>query len=357
MRALVKKLTALTSSHEYDLIKEIDEAEAFHQADFILHFKGNEKYKCACLPCGFHTPDEPIECTEIHLGVCSRCFDSFAIFSKIDALIQSIKLMTPQAPSFEDDIALYSYQLDTCRQNLLEYRAHLVLKYDEREADKEEILNLQRHQAIVVCDWKMKILPMFFRETQQQFFGKRGTSMIGFMVIYNSPDDDSNQRLVSFHFFLTDDTTQDSTSVNSAKHLLYKEFLPSHVKEVFFRADGAGCFSSNISKILSLYWEKFCGVKEVSNRQSPAGGGKTNLDGMFGVFQRHLKNRVAEGHDIVDSASVIEAFQASTQMKATSCHIFDPDRSSYLNVKLDGLKPTQFYKVALTPGESEYIGS
>jgi hypothetical protein len=73
---------------------------------------------------------------------------------------------------------------------------------------------------------------------------------------------------------------------------------------------------------------------------------------MFGVFQRHMKDRVAEGHDISDSASVMDAFQASTQMKATSCHIFEPDRSSYLNVKLNGLKPTQFYKVAVMPGES-----
>ena len=174
--------------------------------------------------------------------------------------------------------------------------------------------------------------------------------MIGFMVISNVPGD-SNEKNVTFHFFLTDDTTQDSTSVNAAKSLLYEKFLPSHVKEVHFRADGAGCFSSNIAKILTFYWERFCGVKEISNRQSPAGGGKTNLDGQFGVFQRHLWNRVAEGHDIADSASIFDAFQASTQMKATSCHIFEPDRSSYLNVKLTGLKPTQYYKVAVVPGE------
>jgi hypothetical protein len=358
LRTLVHKLSALTESSEDTLLEDIDKAEAFHQADFILHFKGNEeKYKCACLPCGFDTPDDHIECTANHLGVCSRCFDSFTIFSKINELIEKVRLMPPRIPSLEDDIACFTYQLDICRQNLLEYRAHLVLKYDEREADKEELLNLQRHQCIIVCDWKMKILPMFYRETQQQFFGKRGTSMIGFMVIYHSPDDELHEKQVEFHFFLTDDSTQDSTAVNAAKHLLYKEFLPSHVKEVFFRADGAGCFSSNISKGLSLYWDKFCGIKEVSNRQSPAGGGKTNLDGMFGVFQRHLKNRVAEGRDVIDSASIIEAFKASTQMKATSCHIFDPDRSSYLNVKVNGLKPTQYYSATNTPGESEYINS
>jgi hypothetical protein len=38
------------------------------------------------------------------------------------------------------------------------------------------------------------------------------------------------------------------------------------------------------------YWQRWTGIRE-----SPAGGGKTNLDGQFGVFSRHLRDRVDEG--------------------------------------------------------------
>ena len=185
------------------------------------------------------------------------------------------------------------HQIKTCRQNMIDYRAHLILKYDEKEAEKEQLIGLTDHQAIVIADWKMKILEAFHRETQVKFFGKRGTSLLGFMVISNDQEiyemDERRLKNIQFHFFLTDDTTQDNTSVNAAKCILYKKFLPRHVQEVHFRADGAGCFSSNLSKASIVEWERWTGVKEITNTQTPAGGGKTNHDGAFGVAQRRLK--------------------------------------------------------------------
>jgi hypothetical protein len=285
------------------LIDLINEAEGYYQADFILHFKDSEKtkYKCACLPCGFHSSEDPIECPNKHLhqGVCSRCFDSFSIFPKINTWISRVKEMQ-MSPALDDDIHFLEHEVKTCRQNLIDFRAHQVLKYDEKEADKEELLALKPNQAIVISDWKMKIIQQCFREKQEEFFGKRGTSLIGFMTISNQEGEvnGSADKDVTFNFMLTDDTTQDNTSVNAAKCLLYQKFLPAHVTEVLFRADGAGCFSSNVTKVASRYWEQWTGIKEISNRQSPAGGGKTNLDGQFGVFQRQMSDRVDEGKNI-----------------------------------------------------------
>eukprot|EP01046_Picozoa_sp_COSAG06_P017344 COSAG06_NODE_1175_length_10410_cov_7.148579_1_plen_64_part_00 len=38
-------------------------------------------------------------------------------------------------------------------------------------------------QVLVTTDWKMKILSAFFRENQALFFGKRGTSLLGWMIV------------------------------------------------------------------------------------------------------------------------------------------------------------------------------
>jgi hypothetical protein len=148
---------------------------------------------------------------------------------------------------------------------------------------------------------------------------------------------------------LTDDTTQDNTSVNAAKCLLYRKFLPSHVKEVLFRADGAGCFSSNMTKASIVNWKQWTGIEEVSNRQSPVGGGKTNLDGAFGVFSRNLSDKVDEGCDIFDSASILDAVETSTLMRSTTYHIYVPVRTNSLNTKLKELN--QHYKIIACEGK------
>jgi len=295
LRAIVDRLYALhptSTSNKDRIILMIHESEAFHKSGFIDHIKdrSNTQFTCCCLHCGFYSKDDLIECHNIHEGVCSKCNQSFAIFPLIDEMLVAVKEVLAD---LDDELLMYEHQLKTCRQNLIDYRAHLVLKFDEKEAEKDQLLTLSDNQAIVIADWKMKILEAFHRETQVKFFGKRGTSLLGFMVISNDlvtyEMDGRRLKNVQFNFFITDDTTQDNTSVNAAKCILYQKFLPSHIKEVHFRADGAGCFSCNLTKICIINWELWTGVKEISNTQTPSGGGKTNLDGAFGVAQRRLK--------------------------------------------------------------------
>jgi hypothetical protein len=58
----------------------------------------------------------------------------------------------------------------------------------------------------------MKILSAFFRENQGRFFGKRGTSLIGHMLIKNSEDAEARAKGlkdVRFVFLVTNDSAQD----------------------------------------------------------------------------------------------------------------------------------------------------
>ena len=181
-----------------------------------------------------------------------------------------------------DRINEMSYQIDECKQYLIDYRAHLALKLEENKGNAAVRDNLQEDEAEVICDWKMKLLSCYYRENQQLFFAKRGTSCIGFMVITNSTS--SDQKKVHFYFMFTDDTTQNANSVLSAKAYLYNELLPDHIKFVHFRSDGAGCYSSNLTKAAMTEWGRWTKGKiiEKSYRVSVAGDGKTNLDGLFG---------------------------------------------------------------------------
>ena len=88
---------------------------------------------------------------------------------------------------------------------------------------------------------------------------------------------------VQYHFFLTDDTTQDAESVLCAKHFIYTVVLPTYgKKKVWFRSDGAGCFSSKEAKSAMVYFgdisKKNDTAYESSYKVAAAGCGKTSLD-------------------------------------------------------------------------------
>ena len=108
--------------------------------------------------------------------------------------------------------------------------------------------SLKKDTAIVVSDFKMKILSMYFRENQRKFFGKRGTACLGFMVMTNVDGKEGQVDVHFFFFFFSNDTAQDSTFVMAGKAYIYSEFLPTQFPDdtkikSHFESDGAGAYN------------------------------------------------------------------------------------------------------------------
>jgi hypothetical protein len=99
----------------------------------------------------------------------------------------------------------------------------------------------------------MKLLACYFRENQAKFFGKRGVSLLGFMIGSNLRDEESRVaglKDVRFIMMITDDTLQDEWPVMCAsKQEIYSNHLPEFILKVKFQSDGAGCFSSMLDRI------------------------------------------------------------------------------------------------------------
>lgn len=232
-----------------------------------------------CIKCGLYDAKiDPIKCDmkNAHTPPCGDCQDSFQVRKYHDFYIidhccliltqkalhmyqvlaemhelhkiakQEAQKKYQQEPSLEDDMSEMKKQLDNFLNNLIDYRAHLVHKHSEGVFDTNFYGDLEDAEVVVICDWKMKILSSKFREAQQEWFSKRGTSLLGFEIHLDSK---GQKRDVHYHFFITDDATQDTEAVLCAKHYLYSEVLPKYgIKKVNFRSDGAACFSSKEAK-------------------------------------------------------------------------------------------------------------
>jgi hypothetical protein len=232
----------------------------------------------------------------------------------------------------------YLHEIDECTANLREYRSHLARHVSEEKYAIEKMENLADDEAIVTCDYKMKILSCFFREAQSKWFGKRGVSCLGFMIATNAEDEADRAKGVKdvkFVMMFTDDGLQDDWQIACAKHTIYTDHLPSHIKKVLFTSDGAGCFKSKLHRAIQPFWKHWTGVDEIELRITPAGDGKSCLDGMFGRLTYVLHGSVDRGNSYFDAESILKAIQDSNGLSATTFLGFHAVRANQLKAELE----------------------
>ena len=159
---------------------------------------------------------------------------------------------------------------------------------------------------------------------------------------------------------VTDDTFQDEQQVLAAKALLYREHLPEHIKKAHFVSDGAGCYKSKLHRTIMPCWETWTGIVELTYRITPAGDGKSVLDGMFARMNNCLATAVNEGGSHHNAETTIEMADAAGGMAATEFVRFAPDRSTNIsvnNISIASVLLTVFHpesRVSLAYDHSSY---
>ena len=88
--------------------------------------------------------------------------------------------------SRHDDDKLYSFSPDKreelqhdlgCAASSIEdWKSHILRSIHQDAAKSEIIDNLKPSQVLLIMDWAMKFIPTSFRETQRDWFGKKGKS-------------------------------------------------------------------------------------------------------------------------------------------------------------------------------------
>lgn len=104
----------------------------------------------------------------------------------------------------------------------------------------------------------MKILAQYSRKSMEAFFGKRGFSLLGVMIVFGS---ESKFKDVEYHFYLTEDTTQDANNVLAVKQDLYNKLSSRGINKIHFRSDGAKCFSQKLMKTMLPLWKFYANVE------------------------------------------------------------------------------------------------
>ena len=321
-----------------NLKERIDKSALFHQVEFPTHLQSEAKHSCCCFKCGFHDPEgnECITCQKeqvnAHKNPCNKCSEMYAVIDVLKQKHRDANTLSDVSVGRQEGLdQLWQDIIDT-QSDLDEYRSHVARQVYEDRYDEKEIRNLSDGTVRITSNWKHKILECYYRENMLKCFGKNGTSMLGFILMWNSTDPVENTKgikEVRLAMMLTYDGPQDKRAVICAKGEIYLNHLPAHINDSIFVADGASCFNSKIHHAVQWLWEPWTGIREREHRITVAGGGKSPLDGMFGRFSTVLSTAVNSGMSHRDATGILQATEcAGAGLTATSVLIFASDRSS-----------------------------
>ena len=182
----------------------------------------------------------------------------------------------------------------------------------------------------------MKFLPRKYRESQKDWFGKRGLSWHVTVAMRKIMASQQLQMMMFVHVFQS--CNQDSSTVLAIMEDVIgklKAIMPS-LKTVTYRQDNAGCYRSGEVIIGAAKAGKSHGVSVKRLDFSDPQGGKGACDRKSATIKAHMKVHLNEGNDIEDASHMVNAMQSSggvPGLNVTLCEIATPKTSG----KFDGI--------------------
>ena len=135
------------------------------------------------------------------------------------------------------------FVLAQSKKNIEAWKAHILRFIKQDEARLDILKSLDDSSVLVVLNWAMKFIPRKYRESQADWFGKRGLSWHISVAITKSTEEPL-QMLTLVHLF--EKSNQDSMYVLAIIDDVIeklKNVIPG-LKSVNFRQDNAGCYHS-----------------------------------------------------------------------------------------------------------------
>ena len=105
-------------------------------------------------------------CNHNHNDICDRCHILSSVIPEIEEAIE-------QAAFPKDAKEELAFITSHAKKNINAWKAHQMRSVNQDEC-RQILKELDKTSMLLVLDWAMKYLPRKFRESQTDWFGKRG---------------------------------------------------------------------------------------------------------------------------------------------------------------------------------------
>ncbi|UZO10793.1 uncharacterized protein OCT59_002371 [Rhizophagus irregularis] len=251
-----------------------------------------------CLPHAFG------ECYLDHPDTCDNCESLLSFF---DTLQNSLEQ--------EQQEKLPAYQ-----NRLIIFMAHHARKSYLNAQFNAQFSQLDSDGALIIVDYKMKILPKKARETKNEWFGKREWTLHS-VLVYTKNLENNNLEVQAFDHW-SGDTWQDGWFTASSLHSVI-ETLERKPKWVTIISDNGGHYRNTELMIIIGHWKEWYDISPRRWLFLEAGEAKTAIDSHHAQISHAIKRWVKIGHEIEEGEDIENAIK---DLSGTHVSHLEPDR-------------------------------
>ena len=132
-------------------------------------------------------------CNHNHDLRCDRCSLFPNVVQDVESQLESVTI------PYEDREEM-KFMVARSKKHIEAWKAHILRFINQDQAQLEILKSLDNSSVLVVLDWAMKLIPRKYRESQADWFGKRGISW-HISVAMKNPPGETLQMLTLAHLF------------------------------------------------------------------------------------------------------------------------------------------------------------
>ena len=189
--------------------------------------------------------------------------------------------------------------------------SHLIRCVNQDQVYVDLLENLDRSSVFLVQDWAMKYLPTEYRESQQDWFAKRGISW--YITVATRRGELDEDFVIMAFVHILESCNQDYCAVIAIMSDVIKQLKKAmyQLTTVFYRQGNACCYH-NGPTIISA--KKLCQDEGVCIQRldfSNPQGGKGSCDRKAATIKSHMRLHLNAGNDVATGDEMIKAIKLS----------------------------------------------
>ena len=232
-----------------------------------------------------------------------------------------------------------AFMTEKAKRDIIAWKSHWLRSVNQDKARLDIIRDLDDTSVLLVQDWAMKFNPQKCRESQRDWFGKRGVPWHVSVAMRKESTSNAGkyETFTMCHVFRS--CSQDSCAVLSVMPDVLKDLqdVMPHLQRVYYWQDNAGCYHCGNTISLAHMVGKHHGVTVKRMDFCDPQGGKGACDRRSAAIKSHMKIYLNSGNNIETSEETKEAILSAggmSSVRVTSCG--PPKAPASLNIKLDG---------------------
>ncbi|XP_035678162.1 uncharacterized protein LOC118416978 [Branchiostoma floridae] len=320
--------SGMSSSWGKEQKERLRASKRYLKGDYKVHVSGESPVPDHCRVYALSDDtDEAFQgsCNHDHDKLCGPCEDYKVVISAINDAVATCQFTS------DEDKDEVEFVVNKATEAIQSWKAHQLRTVNQDEARLDVIAELNEQKVLITQDWAMKFIPQKYRESQMDWFGKRGISW--HIAVAQRYCNGMFETKTFVHIF--DSCNQDTCAVSAILSDVLMTLKHQHpeINKVYLRQDNAGCYHCG-NTIAAAHLLAQTGISIERVDFSDPQGGKGPCDRKAATVKSNMRIYMNEGHDLTTASEMMQAMSATSVAADITVSNLPKAKAS---VKFDGI--------------------